>query len=352
MRRVGCYTRAAVERLYPTPVRDYALGLVLREKNAAYLCVSDDRADILRGGRLRRLAGACALPEDVLVEQLLDTLDALLPHDDGDPLVLPSLTLSEQVSVDVHLFRARGRTWVLLLDVSEDAADRRRAQQDGYDKELELGRSAKIINRYLGGDLARFVVANGTSVHDVASRRVLSILFADLRGFSSFSQGRPPDEIFGTLNAYVGLMIRAVQRHGGAVDKVIGDSVMGVFGLDELDDDSPTRATMSALDLLRDAAAFNRRRASAGVTCLEIGVGVATGPVVVGAVGTRSRRALSVFGHPVNLASRLQGAARAGELVLDATTRASLAIELRMSDEQLTLKGVASVRAHRLRPEP
>ncbi len=340
-----------MEHLFPAPVRDYALGLVLREKNAAYLCVSDDRADILRGGRLRRLAGACALPEDALVEQLLDTLDALLPHD-GDPLALPSVALSDQVAVDVHIFRARGRTWVLLLDVSADAADRRRAQQDGYNKELALGRSTKIINRYLGGDLARFVVANGTSVHDVASRRVLSILFADLRGFSSFSQGRPPDEIFGTLNAYVGLMIRAVQRHGGAVDKVIGDSVMGVFGLDDLDDDSPTRATMSALDLLRDAAAFNRRRASAGVTCLEIGVGVATGPVVVGAVGTRSRRALSVFGHPVNLASRLQGAARAGELVLDATTRASLAVELPMSDEELTLKGVTSVRAHRLRPEP
>ncbi|MCB9749268.1 MAG: adenylate/guanylate cyclase domain-containing protein [Myxococcales bacterium] len=338
-----------MESLYPAPVRAYALALTLRGRAAAYLCISDDRGDILRGGRLANLAGACGLPEDALVEQLLETLDALLPHRDRAPLVLPMVALSDEIAVDVHLFRAQGRSWVLLLDVSDDAATRRRAQQDGYDKELQLGRSEKIISRYLGGDLARFVVGSGSSVRDVAARRVLTILFADLRGFTSFCQGRPPDEIFGTLNAYIGVMIRAVHRHGGAVDKVIGDSVMAVYGLEDLGDDAPQRAVMAGVDILEGVSALGRQRASAGATRLEAGAGIATGPVMVGAVGTRARRALSVFGHPVNMASRLQGAAGAGELVIDAITRAAVRDALAWSDERLTLKGVSSIVAHRVR---
>jgi adenylate cyclase len=147
---------------------------------------------------------------------------------------------------------------------------------------------------------------------------VVSIMFVDVRGFTSFAERSDATEVVAALNALFEVMVPIVTDHGGHVDKFLGDGLLAVFGAPEGYADHADRAVAAGLDLVR---AVNRPGAR-----LEIGVGVNTGPVVAGSIGGAGRLNFSVIGDAVNLAARVEAATRdtGDDLLITRTTHEAL----------------------------
>jgi adenylate cyclase len=128
----------------------------------------------------------------------------------------------------------------------------------------------------------------------------MSVLFADIRKFTTLSENMTPVENFNFLNSYLSRISPVIRRHGGFIDKYIGDSVMALFA------GSPADAVRAGLDLLETVRTFNVHRANSGYQPISIGIGINTGKLMLGTVGETSRMEGTVISDAVNLASRLQ----------------------------------------------
>lgn len=172
----------------------------------------------------------------------------------------------------------------------------------------EMNREAAMVNRLFGqyvSEEARVRIVNATA--NLKGERVKAVvLFSDLRGFSTFSEGRAPEEVVARLNAYFEKMVSAVHQSGGVVDKFIGDAVMATFGaLNPLE--NPSRAAMRAAEAMRQGlAALNAEWAAQGLEPFDNGIGLHLGDVVVGPLGSEARKDFTVIGDAVNTASRLE----------------------------------------------
>lgn len=133
----------------------------------------------------------------------------------------------------------------------------------------------------------------------------MSVLFSDVRSYTSISESLTPRESIQLINTYLARMEPVIQRHGGFVDKFIGDAIMALFP-EEPDRPSAERAVACAVEMRQQLREFNSARASQNLPPLECGIGVATGSVVLGTVGSEMRLDTTVIGDTVNLASRLE----------------------------------------------
>jgi adenylate cyclase len=137
--------------------------------------------------------------------------------------------------------------------------------------------------------------------------REVTVLFADVRGFTSLCEGQSPRQILILLNEYFSAITGVIEANGGVVDKYIGDAVMALFGAPVAYSDAPARAIRTALGMNRVLTQVNARFASRGLQPISIGTGINTDRVVVGNMGSHSRLNYTVIGDGVNLASRLEG---------------------------------------------
>jgi adenylate cyclase len=183
-----------------------------------------------------------------------------------------------------------------------------------------------------------------------ADRRTVSVLFADLSGFTTLSERLDPEVMQSLQNELFEELTAAVQSFGGFVDKFIGDAMLALFGAPLAHEDDPERALRAALDMVSRAAQVGDRwRARVG-SALILHIGVNTGPVVAGGIGAGSAKAYSVTGDTVNVAQRLQSMAGPGDVLVGPLTyrltRHAFAYE---SLGALTLRGkVGAVLAHRV----
>jgi adenylate cyclase len=167
----------------------------------------------------------------------------------------------------------------------------------------ERARIRDVMDKVVSPEVAHELLARGVALG--GELRNVSVLFADVRGFTTLAERTSPEELLEVLNSYLAAMTGAVERERGIVDKYIGDEIMAVFGAPLDVSDHAERAVAAALGMLAAVAALNTARRPAAP--LRIGIGIATGEVVAGNVGSPDRLNYTVLGDTVNLASRLQG---------------------------------------------
>jgi class 3 adenylate cyclase len=154
-----------------------------------------------------------------------------------------------------------------------------------------------------------FVVAEvlaGLKLPEPKLSRV-TILFCDIRGYTSMSEGLRPTEIVEVLNEWFSEASVAIRRHGGVIDKFIGDAVLALFGVPEPNEHDASAAVGAAIDMRDALRSFNLRRQALGGTPLRVGIGIDQGEVVVGFIGSHLRQSYTAIGDAVNTASRLEG---------------------------------------------
>jgi adenylate cyclase len=168
-----------------------------------------------------------------------------------------------------------------------------------------------VVEQVVKGELQ---IEKGGRLHEV------TMLYSDIRGFTAMSDGRPPEDVVTTLNEYFEVMVEILFRHGGTLDKFVGDEIIGLFGAPIDLDDSPFRAVACALDMQRGLREFNRTRAAEGHPPIRIGVGVNTGVVITGAIGSTRALQYTAIGDAMNVASRLVNIAKPGEIIISELT--------------------------------
>lgn len=150
--------------------------------------------------------------------------------------------------------------------------------------------------------------------------REVTILFGDIRGFTSLAEKLPPEEVIELLNEYFKIMIDVVFKYEGTLDKFIGDEVMALFGA-PLDQQHPALiAVKTALEMQAELKNFNQKRRQEGKNEIYMGIGINTGKVVAGSIGSEKRVEYTVIGDSVNLASRIQHAAEKEQILIGEAT--------------------------------
>ena len=174
-----------------------------------------------------------------------------------------------------------------------------------------------------------------------------SILFTDLRGFTRLTErfAHDPAGLLEVLNAHLKKVLRSIAICGGVVEKFVGDGVMATFGASGHQPDHVDRAMAAAIGLIGANEALNRRCAADWGFRLEVGVGIASGPVVVGAVGSADRSELGVLGDSVNVAARLVTQAGPGEVLMTGTVYRAMED---MLQSELTTQSAVRGRSGRL----
>jgi adenylate cyclase len=163
-----------------------------------------------------------------------------------------------------------------------------------------------VFSRFVSRDVYDQLMADPSRASLGGARRDMTVLFSDIRGFTTFTELGRAEAVVAQLNEYFSTMVPVVLAHRGTVDKFVGDMIMALFGAPLEDPDHADHAVRTALAMIEALEGLNARWAAAGLPVLDIGVGVNTGDMVAGNIGSESIMSYTVIGDAVNLASRLE----------------------------------------------
>ena len=179
----------------------------------------------------------------------------------------------------------------------------------------------KSFGKYIGSEVLEMIMADPESDWLKGHRNEATIVFVDIRGFSSFSEINEPEEIVEKLNEYFEIATQSIQDHGGYVDKFIGDAVLGVFGVPVYHKDHAERAVRSAAHMQKE---FLKKQENGNVLLQAVGIGINSGVVVSGNIGSQDRMEYTVIGDSVNLAAHLYRLANPGEIIISKSVYSKL----------------------------
>ena len=168
-------------------------------------------------------------------------------------------------------------------------------------------RLMSTLCRYVTREIAEEVMKQKGQMRLGGTRQPVSILFSDIRSFTTISEQMEPEQIVEFLNDYFAAMVHEIFAEQGTLDKFMGDGIMAVFGAPISRPDDPVRAVRSARGMRRSLRAFNERQRERGGLEIDIGIGISHGESISGNIGSEQRMEYTVIGDSVNLASRLEG---------------------------------------------
>jgi class 3 adenylate cyclase len=196
------------------------------------------------------------------------------------------------------------------------------------EKELvEQTRVRTALSRYLSADVVELIAREPGRLRLGGERREVTVLFSDVCGFTRLSESLPPETVVALLNELFTFATEIIHKRGGIIDKFIGDSVMAVWGTPESHPDNARQAVEAAMELRRWVETGNRRwRQKWGVE-VQLAMGIHTGLVVAGNLGSEKRMEYTVIGDAVNVAARLESMAQPGQILVSSATREKLGEE-------------------------
>jgi adenylate cyclase len=191
---------------------------------------------------------------------------------------------------------------------------------------LRWRRLRRMVGQTKSEAIARILEEQGASLRLRGELRVVSVLFADLRNFTTFAARHQPQEVVALLNAYFTAIVPEIEAHGGTLNTYMGDGIMVIFGAPSACGDHAARAVRAAQAMVRRVHALRQRWAELGCPEFRIGVGIDTGEVVIGTVGSPRRLDYTAIGNTVNAAARIEAANKeaGSEILLSAQTWAAL----------------------------
>jgi adenylate cyclase len=167
--------------------------------------------------------------------------------------------------------------------------------------------TVRIFNRFLDPRVVSSLVAQGETPQSLSGRaREITVLFSDIRGFTTLSEKRSPEEIVSLLNRYFSLQVEVIFRHGGTLDKFIGDAIMAFWGAPQDDPQHAQHAVAAALEMEQSLLRFKEELGEDGKD-FDVGIGIHSGKAVVGFIGSEARMDYTAIGDTVNLSSRIEG---------------------------------------------
>jgi adenylate cyclase len=198
-------------------------------------------------------------------------------------------------------------------------------QNSLYAKKLQQeALTRERFQRLLSPAIAEQVLSGKVEVAKGGELRDTTVLFSDIRGFTSMSESRAAQEVVDMLNEYFEQMVEIIFRYEGTLDKFVGDEIMALYGSPVTHADDPVRAVRTALDMLEVLGRWNVERISVGKVPVQIGIGINTGDVVAGYLGSSKALEYTVIGDSVNTGSRLCSAAKAGQILVSEDTEKRL----------------------------
>ena len=202
-------------------------------------------------------------------------------------------------------------------------------------------RMKSTMSRYMDPSIADQVLASGAEL--LGGRSVTAtVLFSDIRGFTTLTEELGPQATVSLLNEYFEIMVDCIQREGGMLDKFIGDAIMAAFGIPVAHDDDEDRAVRTAVAMISRLREWNQVRIGMGKRPVDIGIGLNTDVVVSGNIGSNKRMDFTIIGDGVNLAARLESACKsyAARILISEFTRKRLRGTYRMREvDRVIVKG-------------
>jgi adenylate cyclase len=189
-----------------------------------------------------------------------------------------------------------------------------------YQDLLDIEKKRMNLSRYFSKGLAEHLVADGRMTRLGGEKKTVTVLFADIVGFTSLVGSHPVEQVVEVLNRFFETVVPVIFRHGGMLDKFLGDGFMAVFGIPDADELDPVRAIRCASDIQRSMKDLRETLPREGCFAVDVGIGIASGMVLAGNIGTPEQMNYTVIGEPVNLAQRLESISGPGEIVISNET--------------------------------
>lgn len=199
------------------------------------------------------------------------------------------------------------------------AEDQTRALNKNLEKANQFIRNT--FSRYLSDEVVDTILESPDGLSLGGEKRTVSIMMTDLRGFTAIAEHFPAESVVKIINLYFEIMTEIVFNYQGTINDFIGDAILAVFGAPTQREDDAQRAVACALEMQLAMKEVNQRNQEAGYPEIAMGIGINTGKVIVGNIGSHKRTQYSVIGHHVNLASRIESYAVGGQILISESTQ-------------------------------
>ncbi|MBO0798309.1 MAG: GAF domain-containing protein, partial [Blastocatellia bacterium] len=193
------------------------------------------------------------------------------------------------------------------------------------------------FERFLPRQVVDHILRSPDAVKLGGERQMVTALFADIRNFTSLSENCSPEVIVNLLNHYFSMVSEIIFRHGGTLDKYIGDGLLALFGAPYVGELDAVQAVRAAIEIQRSMVLFNERQVAENLPQISVGIGINTGQAIVGYIGSETRLDYTAIGDTINTTSRLQNLAQPGQIVISENT-------MQVLDESFILKPLGTER--------
>ena len=224
------------------------------------------------------------------------------------------------------------------------------------DQEIELHKQLRQVNaalevrnrfiretfgRYLSDEIVENILESPTGLNLGGETRNVTVMMSDLRGFTTLGEQLPPEDVVGMINIYLEKMTEVILKYHGTIDEFIGDAILVIFGAPIQRQDDALCAVACAIEMQLAMDEVNRRNCEVGYPELAMGIGINTGSVVVGNIGSTKRVKYGVVGKNVNLTSRIESYTSGGQILVSESTVNACAGMLRINGTmEVTPKGI------------